>query len=56
MKSAARDAFREGREARRAGKERKSPYEGIGTLRSLHAAWLSGWDTMRMGEAVTNEV
>ena len=42
-----KDALREGMEARKAGKPRKSPYAGIELLRAAHAAWLKGWESGR---------
>jgi hypothetical protein len=39
-------AAREGREARKAGKPRVSPYINIPLLRAFHQPWLNGWDAM----------
>lgn len=39
-------ASQEGREARKEGKPRVSPYEGIAALRAWHQPWLNGWDAM----------
>jgi hypothetical protein len=39
-------AMKEGREARKEGKARKSPYEGIALLQAFHGPWLAGWDAM----------
>lgn len=45
-------ANQEGREARKAGKPRMSPYGKIKALRSWHRHWLEGWDAM---DAVLNQ-
>ena len=39
-------AMKEGREARKEGKPRNSPYEGIKLLQAFHQPWLNGWDAM----------
>lgn len=39
-------AVMEGREARKRGEPRKSPYEGVEMLKHFHVPWLSGWDSM----------
>jgi hypothetical protein len=38
--------MKEGREARKNGRERVSPYENIATLRAFHVPWLRGYDAM----------
>ena len=43
-------AAKEGREARKAGRPRKSPYENIPALKAFHQPWLDGWDTMERVE------
>ena len=35
-------AMKEGREARKEGKPRVSPYEGIAMLKAFHRPWLNG--------------
>jgi hypothetical protein len=39
-------AMQEGREARKAGEPRVSPYAGIALLQALSGPWLAGWDAM----------
>ena len=39
-------ASREGREARKIGKPRISPYANIPMLIAFHQPWLDGWDAM----------
>lgn len=39
-------AMKEGREARKDGRPRKSPYEDIPALAAFHLPWLDGWDSM----------
>ena len=39
-------AMKEGREARKEGRPRVSPYENITLLRAFHVPWLNGWDAM----------
>ena len=38
--------MKEGREARKDGRARVSPYESIAMLRAFHIPWLRGWDAM----------
>jgi hypothetical protein len=39
-------AMNEGREARKDGKPRLSPYDDVGRLHWAHMAWCDGWDAM----------
>lgn len=39
-------AMQEGREARKDGRPRVSPYGEIPLLKAFHKPWLSGWDAM----------
>lgn len=44
--TADRVGAREGREARKDGRPRVSPYASIKLFRVFHESWLLGWDAM----------
>lgn len=45
MGNAITDSFKEGVEARNAGKPCLSPYFGINPLYGSHCAWIRGWES-----------